>query len=308
MGLILAGSFAAYLTILERNLEFTTSADIKVVEQNFQKQADLLLERAKGPGPTKSLGGTYKLLPFWIFAGIDFVFKPFSPKFRILFGQFLINFFALLFFFWLALAIGLDWEGGAKALLLLGIYLPLLIMPVFTFGQALLIGSYASIAFAVLRQYPFLFIFFVVLASFIRPEIAVCGVFFKWIYERFVLHRRAWTTRLVTLTAFAIPFAVFFVTCTVFGLNDPVDYTGDMAIRFRFNLLSLRTMILLFSPVFVLWSLQKFAWNRICKLMFLSLLPYLGLVFLVGSFTESRLLLPFMHVLILNVASLPSKV
>lgn len=301
--LLLVIGFAFTLTLFQRNLDMTSGRSIKSVYDAYEDRAYSLLQMAQGI-EIKEVSQTYKILSYWIFAGVHSLTPGASPKFQFLLAQWLINFFSLWMFFLCAQFVYKDYYKSFFALFFIGLFFPLLIMPFFAFGMALLLGIYFAIVYATLSRNNFLFFIFVMMGSFVRQDLACCAILFKGLYDYFILQKRRLRDFIVTAVVLFVPLFSFLAICRYFELSDSSDYTGILGYRFLSNLISLRSMVLLFFPLLAFWGIVKFKWDRVCLLMFISILPYVFLVTLLGNFTESRLILPVVAVLILNVGAL----
>lgn len=168
------------------------------------------------------------------------------------------------------------------------------------FGEVLLIGLYPMLVLLALEKKEILFIIMISIASLQRPEIAICSIVFKLLYN--VLDRRNYWMMALNFTLLIVPFAIVGIINYFYDIST-AKYIMSEAWRTLNNLKYIWFYALVFSPILIL-SVSNFKrFGGIVYLMLISLMPYLIAITIAGGFAESRLFLPLATICIIGICS-----
>jgi hypothetical protein len=182
------------------------------------------------------------------------------------------------------------------------IYLPYIFQLPHRFGEALIFGFFCFLAYAVLARKQILFIGLLVLCSFQRVDIAFISVVFKIIYE-FFEHGKKYKTVFVNSLLFIIPWIVISWITNFYKLNTADALLEPGLQLIRANIRYMPVIIFCYLPISVLSVMRFRRFDKRVYYLLFSLLPYLSVVFVIGAFSESRLLHPLIVTLIIGIIS-----
>ena len=182
------------------------------------------------------------------------------------------------------------------------LYLPYIFQISTRYGETLIFGFFSFLAYAVLSKKQILFIILVLLCSAQRPGIAFTGVLFKVIYE-YSFDNKKYRRLFVNILFFIIPIAITSLISMVYNLNAYNFWLEHTVKHINNNTKYMPVLLLSYCPVFVLTAFNFRKFDKKIYYLIACLIPYLSMVFFLGSFAETRLLHPLIVVLIIGILS-----
>lgn len=166
------------------------------------------------------------------------------------------------------------------------------------FGEVLLIGFYPMLIFLILEKKELLYIAMLFVASLQRPELAICSILFKVIYDW--LNKQGYMKLIYNISIMIIPFLIVGIINYYYNIST-AKYILAEAYRTLQNLQWFWYYVLVYSPVVFLSICNYKKFGRLIYLMLFSLIPYLISITIAGAFAESRLFLPLATICIIGI-------
>jgi len=182
------------------------------------------------------------------------------------------------------------------------IYLPFIFQLAFRFGESLIFGFFCFLAYAVTARRQMLFILLLLLCSLQRTDVAFTSVFFKIVYD-FFEHGKKYRSVFINLTLFIIPWGVIYGITNLYNLKTANVFFARTPELIWTNLRFLPVLFFCYLPIFVLSAIRLTKFDRKVHYLLLGLAPYLSVMYVIGGFTETRLLHPLIVTLVIGIIS-----
>ncbi len=184
------------------------------------------------------------------------------------------------------------------------VYVPYIFQLPGRFGEIFITGFFCWLVYTALKKQLAAFILLLILASFQRVDVAVTGLFFKFVYE-WIQGQNKIKVLLYNSLLLIIPYVIISSITKTYQLDLAGAYVSmERIIKYvRGNTGFLPVLFLCYMPIFLgtISRFRKFD-KRVCYMLF-SLGPYLLYVFTFGGFSETRLLHPLFVTLLLGIFS-----
>lgn len=224
-----------------------------------------------------------------------------NPFLLLFFAEAICSIFAFYSFFLLAKKLINDEKYALLSTILFSIYAPYAFQSLFRYGELLIVGFFCVLLYCILEEKYVWFVFFLLVASLQRPDIAVTSSIFNFIYSFHIKKERRY---LFNTALLALPFITFFSICGFYGIT----FFGTAALYglgqykgFIVNFNMLFPLFIMYLPISALSLLFFRYFDITIKLILLSLLPYLISIAIIGIFYETRLFFPLISILIIGV-------
>lgn len=188
------------------------------------------------------------------------------------------------------------------AVVFFSIYLPYIFQLTHRFGEAFIFGFFCFLAYAVIARKQMLFILLLLLCSLQRADVAFTSVFFKIVYD-FFEHGKKYKIVFINSLLFVIPWIVIYGITSLYELNTAPTLLAETPKVIRTNLRFLPVLFFCYLPIFVLSAMRLTKFDRKVHYLLLGLAPYLSVMYVIGGFTETRLLHPLIVTLVIGIIS-----
>lgn len=267
--------------------------------ESTQKNIDFQVSLANGMHPDEPDLQSRIIFPFLVKIFYILVKRPFWVMF---FSESLCAVFAYFSLYLLSQVLIEDKRYSLLSVISMAAFTPYALQFEQRYGEMFILGFYSILLFLIIQRRLFWYMIFLALASLQRPDIAVASVFFK-ILHTLLVRRKAWNI-FYDLLLLSIPILTFYLISKYYNFSNASyreSYVQWLFIRPIENIKSLRFILMMYLPIFILTFVTFSGFSRMVRLILASLIPYLIMLSFLGSFSESRLLMPLFSILIIGI-------
>ena len=182
------------------------------------------------------------------------------------------------------------------------IFLPYIFNLPHRWGEAFIPGFFCFLAYCVLARKNPLFLVMLILCAFQRPDIAAVSVLLKIIYD-YKQFKKKYLMLLYNLALIIVPIFINYTLVTYLKLDTYGLYTSYGLKYVKGNTITIPFLILYFFPVLITAAVRFKNFDKKVYYLLFSLLPYLAVTYVIGGYSETRILHPLVAALIIGVFS-----